>query len=235
MKMPNTRSLSATLDAVNEAAFYDRPLPRPARGATAEWIASRQGRPGSYAGLFAPTARDFRDGIRFFTGERFATHAGVAHCLGEEAGRALILLGVKSPAVRSALTAANDAMASRLADARRREAGAGRPFRGQYCCGRCSVALWRHLAAGGLTGIGPERWLAAGVKGLRTERDGRGRWRRFPFHFALLALTEIDLPGAVAEMRYAAPALQRSLARSGASDVYARRRRDLAERVLARC
>lgn len=234
MRLINAQSLAETLDAIDEALFFGRPLPKSQRAKAAKWIAARQGLPGSYCGMFAPTARDFKEGIRLFTGERLATWAGTAHVLGEEACRALILLKAPGKEVRRALAAAGDGIAARLAGSEQREANAGRPFHGRYCCGKCSVALWRHLAAGGLEQVGPRRWLAAGVKGLRTRRDGQGRWRGLPFYYALLALSEIDLPAAVGEMKYAAPLCERLLKRSPRRDKYARRRRALAERVLGR-
>jgi hypothetical protein len=102
-----------------------------------------------------------------------------------------------------------------------------------YCCGGCSVALWRHLAVGGLEDA--ERRLAAGMRALKSHRKGDGRWQRFPFYYTLLALSEIDLPAAVREMRYAAPSCERVLKRSAKGDRFDRRRRLLAERVLAKC
>ena len=70
---------------------------------------------------------------------------------------------------------------------------------------------------------------------LKTRRDGNGRWRAFPFHYTLLALSDIELPSALAERRYAAPACERCLKRSPGDDTFAQRRRELAERILARC
>jgi hypothetical protein len=72
------------------------------------------------------------------------------------------------------------------------------------------------------------------VRLLREHRDGSGRWRRFPFYYALLALSEMDGRKAVEEIRYAAPGLERMLRRSARGGRYDRRRRALAERVLAR-
>lgn len=144
--------------------------------------------------MFAPTGRDFREGVRVFTGERMRTRAGTAHVLGEEA---------RGYAV------------------------------GRYCCGTCSAAFWRSLAVGGLEHA--ERRLARGMKELRGARLGDGKWRTFPFWYTLLALSEIALPAAVGEMRYAAPVCERYLARPGTRDAFARRRRAVAERVLGKC
>jgi hypothetical protein len=70
------------------------------------------------------------------------------------------------------------------------------------------------------------------VEFLREYRDGAGGWRRFPFHYTLLALSEMEGKGAVREMEYAAPRLESMLKRRGRSDRFALRRRAVAERIL---
>jgi len=232
MSLVRPDSLAGTLDAVDEALFFGRQLSEADRREAAAWIAARQGLPGSYHGLFAPTERDRSQGIRLFTGETVTTHAGKAHVLGEEACRALLLLDVDTEEVGRALGRATEGMLERLRAAEEREKHVGRPWLGQYCCGKCTVALWRHLAAGGLERA--EHHLAAGVEALRLSRDGEGRWRRFPFHYTLLVLSEMDVSLAADELRYAAPAVQRLANRPPSSDPFATRRHALAERVLAK-
>ena len=226
MTLLKLSSLAATIDAVNEALFTGKQLSKADRLAAAKWIADRQGQPGSYAGMFAPTKRDFDGGIRLFAGERIRTRAATAHILGEEACRALILLGAHNKTIGAALKQATAGMLERLDAHWDSEPGV-------YCCGSCSASLWRHLAAGGLDKCASR--LAAGMKALRGYRDGKGRWRRFPFHYTLLALTEIDLPAARREMRYAAGGCERILKRKSSRDKYDRRRRTVAERVLEKC
>ena len=116
MDLLRTRSLAGTLDAVNEALFLDKHIPKTEARRVAAWIASRQGLPESYAGMFAPTSRDFAEGIRLFTGERISSRAATAHILGEEACRALLRLNVGSSDVRDALARANRSMDRRLAE-----------------------------------------------------------------------------------------------------------------------
>jgi len=229
--MVDPRSLAATLDAVNEAFFYGRPPSKSERERAARWIAGRQGMPGSYLGrLFAPTEAEFKRGVNLFTGETIHTRAGMAHILGEEACRALILLNAPIPHVRNALARASSGMTTALTSAAQSERWRTNP--GEFCCGQCTVALWRHLTAGGLKGAAPERWLAAGMKTLKSHRDGNGRWRRFPFYYTLLALSDISLPSAVEEMRYAALACERCLKRPSTHDPLDQRRRMLAQRIL---
>jgi hypothetical protein len=63
-------------------------------------------------------------------------------------------------------------------------------------------------------------------------RDGEQRWRRFPFWYTVLALSEMDAAEARWELKYAAPALERAATRAVPSAVYGRRRHDLAVRTL---
>jgi hypothetical protein len=225
MRLVREGSLALSLDAVNEALFLGRPIPRPARVEAATWIAGRQGLPGSYANMFAPTEQDFVE-ARLFTGETIASRAATGHILGEEAIRALQLLEVKTSQVRAALARAKEGMEARLTDT------ASRPW-GMYCCGTCSCAYWRNLAAGGLTRA--EARLAQGMKEMKARRLGTGKWRSFPFFYAVLALTDIALPGARAELRYAAPVLERYLQRATTAGITSQRRQAIAERALARC
>jgi hypothetical protein len=219
-----------TLDAVNAAVFYGQPIAKSEKVETANWIASRQGQPGSYAGMFAPTELDLKSGFRVFTGEQVRSGAATRHILGEEACRALILLEVKVPAVKKSLALATAGIYQRLIDT------VAKGYQvGTYCCGTCTGSFWRHLAVGGIKDINPERWLAAGMKRLKSERLGNGKWRRFPFYYTLLALNEIELPAAVAELKYAAPVCERYLKRANRKNKYSQRRRILVERILEKC
>jgi len=224
MRLVNPHSLAATLDAINEAFFFGRSLSPTQRERAARWIAQRRGKPGAYADMFAPV-EDYRaEPLTLFTGESRASRAGAAHILGEESCRALILLDVRLAEVQDALARATAGMMTRLCPETLTS--------GIYCCAMCSVALWRHLAVGGLADSG--RYLRAGLKTLRSRWDGERGWRGFPLHYTLLALTEMDLPPAVAEMRHAAPLCERYLRRTPTSGTYVLRRRRLAEKVLAR-
>jgi hypothetical protein len=224
MQFIHPTSLAATIDAVDEALFFGRAIPRRDALAAARWLAARQGLPRSYAGMFAPTTRDWR-GIRLFTGERIVTRAGLSHVLGEETCRVLRRLAVKDGTVESALARANAGMLERL----HQHSG---PDRGEYCCGPCSVAMWRHLAAGGLDAA--EVRLADGIRRLDAHRNPDGTWRRFPFYYTLLALTEIDGALSLPALRHAAPRCERLLKRRADRSGFSRRRRTLLGRVLDR-
>jgi hypothetical protein len=222
----NRTSLSQTVDAIDAAEFDGRPLTAAERGEAARWIAARQGLPGCYGGTFAGFPAERSRGIVLFTGERI-TSASARHILGEEAARALRLLEVRDSRVAGALAAADEGLLARLA---RAAEDPSKRNPGLYCCGKCSVGLWRNLLAGGLNRR--EERLLSGASHLRSLRDGEHGWRKFPFWYTVLALSEMNSRQAKAELQYAAPALERAAGRAPASAVYARRRQQLAARTL---
>lgn len=201
-------SLGDTLDVVNAALFYKLPIPPEARQEAAEWIADRQGLPGSYANMFAPTGYDYTFGTLAFTGEPIRSGAATGHILGEEACQAIFRLGVHSAEIDRALARAREGIFKRLMASEPQGLEAG-----VYCCGTCSAALWRHLASSGK--VEDERRLANGLAELNRYRDGKGRWRRFPFYYTLLALADINLPAVRDEITYALPVLERAYKRLG--------------------
>lgn len=222
----HSESLSETLDAVHEAIADGVKISASERKNVARWIASRQGLPGAYANTFAGFEHEQRRGIRLFTGER-VNSASARHILGEEACRVLRQLNVRNKAVQHALERATEGLLQCLS---RAAADPRNTNPGVYCCGKCTVGLWRHLAMGGLDR--QEERLKKGIQALRPRRDGEGGWRAFPFWYTVLLLSEVDLPGAKAELRYAAPTLKRAAVRSAAAR-YSHRCQAIAMRVLA--
>jgi hypothetical protein len=222
----NRASLSQTVDAITAACFDGRVLSAVERGQTARWIAGRQGLPGAYGSTFAGFPTERANGIVLFTGERIAS-ASARHILGEEASRALRHLRVRDPNVTRALERADEGLLRCLAraaeDPRRNNPGL-------YCCGKCSVGLWRNLLAGGLDRH--EERLRRGAAHLHSMRDGERHWRRFPFWYTVLALSEMDTTEARRELKYAAPALERAAAAAVPPTRYARRRHELAVQTL---
>ena len=222
----HTDSLSSTVDAVNEAFFFGQGIPAPERRAVAKWIAARQGLRGAYGQLFAGFESERTAGIKVFTGERM-TSASARHILGEESCRALLLLDVKDSPVRAAVGRASEWMTARVEQA---AGDSPRNSLGAFCCGKCTVSLWRHLLAGGFDRR--EQRLALGLAKLRSSRDSAGAWRAFPFWYTVLALTEMDHPGAHSELRHAAEHLEVEAKRIPGKTPFARRRNALARRAL---
>jgi hypothetical protein len=223
----NRASLSQTVDAINAMHFEGRVLAAAERGQAARWIAARQGLPGAYGGTFAGFPSERSRGIVLFTGERI-TSASARHILGEEASRALRQLRVRDAKVTRALEAADDGLRRCLARAAEDPRNTNP---GLYCCGKCSVGLWRNLLGGGLDRH--EERLRRGAFHLRSMRDGEHQWRKFPFWYTVLALSEMDSAEAKTELKHAAPALERAASRAVPSALCARRRHELAVRALS--
>ena len=221
-------SLATLADSIEQRRYFGQRIPARELVAAAREIASRQGLPGSYAGMFAPTRLDFRRGIRVFTGEPVRSGAATAHILGEESCRLLLKLDVKDRLVSAALARAEAGMQERLKSSERVHAR----HVGFYCCRICTVSFWRHLAAGGLDSPVPR--FKDGLRVLARCRSDSNRWNRFPFFYTLLALTELDEPEARKELRWAAPAAERSLRALRGAGRFPRRRRIVLEQALAR-
>jgi hypothetical protein len=217
-------TLASAVDFLNDAQFYGREPSRAEQEAVASFIASRQGGEGAKAGSFALTRAERAAGIRVFTGE-LMTYAAARHIIGEECCRVLRYLKEPSAAVKSALATASTNMAEHILPG----VDAG-DHPGVYCCGKCTVAFWRNITAGGFNE--PEKRLDDGVQFLHQHRDGKRGWRRFPFYYTLLALSEIESRAAKAEIEYAADAIKSRLSRKPANDIYAQRRYDVIQRAL---
>ncbi|MBN1148960.1 MAG: hypothetical protein JXA78_17005 [Anaerolineales bacterium] len=216
-------NLFLTLDSLNEAFFTGRTLSQADRERSAEWIASRQRQSGRYAGLFVPDESGPDQPFHLFSGEKLRTCLAARNVLSAEAARAITLLEPASPAARQAL-------------ARARESLARSCFAAQLCvlgeCAHSGVGWMRCLAAWGSDEA--RQRLHAHVENLSQHRNGEGRWRRFPFYYTLLALTETGLPSAAEEIRYVAPTCERLLKRE-ADGAFAARRKAILERALAAC
>lgn len=227
MKLIKAGSLAGTIDNISDALFFNTSIPKDEKIKTAIWISERQGLKYSYAGMFAPFPEDFK-GIKLFTGEILKSRAAVAHILGEESLRALKLLGLPNIQVLNAYKLANQNMVDRLNESN---------AKGRYCCGTCTGSFWRNLTAGNLSD--PEKHLNAGLRDLKEYRDGKGKWRSYPYYYTLLALEEIaesdySPKGLIAEMKYSAGGLERLMKRRSVRDKYDARRQALAERILNR-
>lgn len=221
-------SLAKTIENVNESLFFGTPIPQPEQETVTQWIAGRLGLKGSYRGLFAPTPKDFATPATLLMGETLKTGASTAHILGEESMQILKKLPSKDKVVKKALESARDITESFVGE---HEVLQGHRA-GMFCCGKCSVAYWRSLSSGCLPYA--EERLDRGLKTLKALRDGSGKWRRFPFYYTLLALSEIDHPGVLDEFKYSIKPIERMLKKTTASDTYYQRRKRLAEKILSK-
>jgi len=218
-------SLSATLDAVNDAFLANISITIPEKLEIGRWISSRQGLLGSYAGMPAPTNLDVTSPIKRYTGEPLNSGASLSHVLGQEACRVLLKLKLDDIKVNVALRHATEGMLAAIT----RENDKHPDRAGTYCCGGCTPAYWRHLAAGGLKNAGRE--IEAGMMVLKSHRSGDGRWTRFPSAWTISALVEIGDP-ALEELKYAAKVLESFEKVKAPKGIYQLRRQAIARRGL---
>ena len=225
MKILHTASLIATVDAFNAAVIQSRPWQGEAP-ALVEWMSGRLGQPGAYAGTFALTNSDWHREFRLFTGERISSRVGRAHVIAEEATRVLALIRRSTGLDCEARRLSEARLGARIFD----PAQSSVREDGMYCCGTCSVAFWRALAAGAfrLRQVTLRRALAT----LRASRDAAGGWGRFPFYYTLLLLSEIPVDLSRPELEHCRARVEsavRLLAHR--SDRYSVRRRELLRRI----
>ncbi len=227
MKYIHQNSLAETLDSISDDLFFGRDIPGPESLEAGKWLAARQGLPGSYANMFAPTKLDLQKGIRLFTGEQVYTRAGISHILGQETCRILAKLNLKEKNIIKARAEALTSITARI------DSYNGK-LKGFYCCGKCSTAYLRNIAASNFPR--KDERFADGMKEIKKRRLGNGRWSCFSFYYLSLALTEIGSGPAKDEMRYAAPAWEKYLKNNRrAGEKYIKRRLSVGKKLLELC
>lgn len=206
-------SLAETLWRLEEVRMGFAVLPRIEVNEALDWIQERQGMEGSYVvdghKFFAPAEKD-KEKIELITGEKFESTSGTDHILGQEALRALMLWGrgeqVETQRALKALYALLDL-----------EQDYGTPREsGYFCCAKCSVSMLKTVSV-----VKTESWedtLENGVDKINQNRDGEGRWGKYPFYYTLLALSEIESDSAIEELRYAAQDAEKLLKRYKGKD-----------------
>lgn len=91
-------------------------------------------------------------------------------------------------------------------------------FCGSGECRHASMAYVRYLAALGDDANNSQ--ANQFVQELAAYRDGKGRWKGFPFYYTLLALKELGTHKAKKEREYALPARERALKRISNDDEF---------------
>jgi hypothetical protein len=225
MTLLNKNSLAQTIDNVNEAFFYGKKISKSEANDVTKWIATRLDTEYSYSGSFGLTAKDMRSKNYTFTGEALTSPASLRHIMAEEASRIILQLsqitGKKPPAL--------DESNKRLIRCIKYSESIGKP-EGTFCCGPCTVGLWRHLTAGGLGSYSKK--LPKGIEILERFKDGKGSWGRFPFYYTLLALSDVNHPAAKREIEYALPLVEKRLIRLKPNGKFSKRRRDLLLKII---
>ena len=221
--MANRKSLSREIDRANAALFAGRVIPAAESANLTAWLLEQQVRTGRNAGAFAPTVAELQFGIRLYTGEAVRTKLATWNVLTAEAARLLVLLsggeGGNDVEVRAAIERARSWLDVSC-------------FVTRDCViGECAHSLASHLRL--MSACDEAALLVRRVNILRQHRDGKGRWRRFPFYYTVMVLSETICEAARSELRYAVPACQRVRTRHTDDETYGARRRALLERVIA--
>lgn len=78
-------------------------------------------------------------------------------------------------------------------------------------CAATSIVFLRYLTA--LSQIDHAEKIGLGLGALYQTRDGNGTWKKFPFFYTLLWLTELSISKANSELTYTLPAVKRLIKR----------------------
>jgi hypothetical protein len=192
VRILDRKSLIATVDAFNEAVLFGYPWQDEAESLVL-WTSGRLGEVRGYAGSFALTEEDWRREFRLFTGEKIESRAARAHIIAEEATRMLAIIRNDTGILADAGRISEQRLVERIFT--------GNAVKdGFYCCGKCSISLWRCLAAGGFAEH--SSILPQCMSSLTSFRDGKGGWSRFPFYYTLLLLSEVSPKLAKGQMKY---------------------------------
>src|SRR5262245_47853708 len=154
----NPKSLSATIDNANAGDFYGLSISKQESRNAIAWIAARFEARSAYGRTFGITGQDESERLHTFTGEGLVSDASMRHVHAEEACRALIVLNRVAKLNIPELELASQFLLSCIV----RGENAGKPA-GTYCCGPCTVSLWRHMAVGGLGDYSKKLDLGVGV------------------------------------------------------------------------
>lgn len=222
----NKNSLSLTIDNINLVYFYGNNFKDFKTDETAEWILSRYNTEHSYNKSFGITAKDWKSDLRTFTGERFTSPASLNHIHAQEAGRALNILKRHTSLKMPALQESNKNFIKLFL----KDEQCGK-HEGTFCCGPCTVSLWRNMSVGGYGSYGKK--LNNGFSILKKFRKNDGEWSRFPFYYTLSVLLEsAKLPNAIEEIEYAYDKCSKRIKTIRGDDKFADRKRELLNRII---
>lgn len=224
MQLLNRSSLYKTVDNVNEALFYGKKITKTDAKNVINWISSRHDTEYSYNRSYGLTGKDMNSGIYTYTGERLVS-ASMRHIMAEESARVVLQLSRITGSKPNSIVSTDERFYKMLEASK----VSGKPI-GTFCCGACTIGLWRYLNAGGLPKY--QKYISDGIMSLHSNRDETGKWGRFPFYYTLLALSEIDDPSALKEINYAMPECERALKRLKPESKFSKRKRDLLLKIM---
>jgi hypothetical protein len=215
-------SLTATIESASERILQQQPVNKAQSEEITSLLVGRQVLSGKNAAFFLPFASERDTKPRLFTGEPLHTDFAYRHIQLIEAARLLVLLGIEHVAVQHSISRAEQCMS----------ASCYSKFCAKGECKAISIAYMRYLAC--FTNEDADSKLLHFLMNLGSFRDGKGRWRGFPFFYTLLMLTELDDAVASQELEYAAPACAKWLDQIDAPNHFSNRRQLIISNVLSR-
>jgi hypothetical protein len=184
-----------------------------------DFIVGQQIRFGTNSGIFVESRNVSRSKARVYTGEKLQTGLAAKNILTIESARALVLSGSKLETVQESIALADTWLENQC-------------FSDFCATGECrysSIAFIRYLNA-----LGNSPRLESMITKLSEFRDAKGGWTGFPYFFTLLALTEVDVPTAEDELRYALIYTEKRFKRSRIEEPYISRRNEIHANLLNR-
>ncbi|MHA1906020.1 MAG: hypothetical protein ACW98Y_01895 [Candidatus Thorarchaeota archaeon] len=143
---------------------------------------------------------------RLITGEKLATKLAVKNIKAVQKARLLSSLNAPSTEDLQKLLSLEDWIAEQCF--------------AKFCavgeCRHSSIAYLRYL--GTFDDESTKSKVDSFVNLISKHRDGKGRWKGFPFYYTLLVLNELKTEVAKKEIEYAIPACQRAMNRLKESD-----------------
>ena len=215
-------NLTTIMENVGETFLHQQPINKIQSQEINSLLVSRQVNFGKNSAFFLPFASEKDRPPRLFTGETLRTDFAFRHIQLIEATRLLILLGEEREVVQHSISLAKQRMA----------ASCYSTFCAKGECKAITIAYMRYMNCLAHQDIEPR--LLHFLASLSSFRDGRGRWRGFPYYYTLLMLTELDESLAAQEINYAAPACEKLLKRARGSDQFSQRRQLILRNVLSR-
>lgn len=217
--MRETAQFWSMVDVLNEAFFYSQPVKAEQRVSIGKslsaWLTPLVEAMETHASWV-----DALDSAVLYSGERLKTGFAARYILLLEGGLTLFRFGLGS--------AAEIRLLQRVGRVAQKTCFAQQCLKGE--CAVATIAWMRWLGAGLSPAAQPgvEHFLGL----LMENRDGKGRWMRFPFFYTLLALEELTHLAARRERQYALQACLRFLNKRGEESERQRRRCDLAGRIV---
>lgn len=196
---PKKTGLAQSINSISRALIEGRIFSEKEKAEIAAFIFDRKNPVDEFT--FYPTNTERINGIRLVTGEKAKTQLLANNALELETLRILSIFVPRDTRLRQLHDKADQRL-QKLCIYNICTTGE---------CAAASIVFLRYLTALAQNDHGEK--IHCGLDILKQMRDGKGRWKNFPFFYTLLWLTELTWPEGIHELGYALPAYQRLITR----------------------